>query len=115
MVMKVLIVGSGGREAAIAWAVKRSPRLGILRCAPGNAGIAQHAECLPIPAEDVEFLDAYARDHRVPSRSGVVHRAIRLLRDSELSSDYAAAFAEAADDPEDEPWDNLVSDGLTGA
>ncbi|MGH2394348.1 MAG: ribbon-helix-helix domain-containing protein, partial [Candidatus Limnocylindria bacterium] len=42
-----------------------------------------------LPPEDVEFLDAYARAQRIGSRSAVLHRAIRLLRASELSADYA--------------------------
>ncbi len=59
--MKVLLVGSGGREDALAWAIARSPRLTRLRCAPGNAGIARHADCIPICAEDVERLVEHAK------------------------------------------------------
>ena len=46
--MKVLIVGSGGREHAIAWKVAQSPKVDKIYCAPGNAGIAEYAECVPI-------------------------------------------------------------------
>jgi phosphoribosylamine--glycine ligase len=46
--MKVLIFGSGGREHALAWAVKRSPRVTEVVCAPGNGGIAQIARCVPV-------------------------------------------------------------------
>jgi len=63
-----------------------------------------------IPDEDVEFLDNYAETHQVPSRSAALHRAIRLLRASELSEDYAAAFNEWADDPANDAWDNAVAD-----
>ncbi|MDK9722393.1 MAG: phosphoribosylamine--glycine ligase [Rhodospirillales bacterium] len=54
--MKVLLVGSGGREHALAWKLKESPKLSKLYCAPGNAGIAQIAECAPIGAEDLPAL-----------------------------------------------------------
>ena len=47
-VMRVLIVGSGGREHALAWAISASPLVDRLYCAPGNAGIAEEAECVPI-------------------------------------------------------------------
>ena len=58
--MKVLVVGGGGREHAIVWKLKQSPRVEQLYCAPGNAGIAQMAECLNIGAEDIEGLRAAA-------------------------------------------------------
>jgi phosphoribosylamine--glycine ligase len=54
--MKILVVGSGGREHAICWAIARSPLLGKLYCAPGNAGISSVAECLPIPADNIPAL-----------------------------------------------------------
>jgi len=60
--MKVLLVGGGGREAALAWAFERSPLLTDLACAPGNAGIARHARCIPIAADDVQALVAHARE-----------------------------------------------------
>lgn len=63
--MKVLVVGGGGREHALCWAISASPRLGRLWCAPGNAGIAEVAECIGIGAEDVPGLVAFARDNAV--------------------------------------------------
>jgi phosphoribosylamine--glycine ligase len=54
--MKVLLIGSGGREDSIAWALARSPRLRSLRCSPGNAGIARRAECLQIGGSGVEEI-----------------------------------------------------------
>ncbi len=54
--MKVLVVGSGGREHALCWAIARSPLCGALYCAPGNAGIAAVAECVAIGAEDTEAI-----------------------------------------------------------
>jgi len=59
--MKVLLVGSGGREHALAWALSRSPLLTRLYCAPGNAGIEAVAECEPIPVMDFDRLVAFAR------------------------------------------------------
>jgi phosphoribosylamine--glycine ligase len=56
--MKVLILGSGGREHALAWAVKRSQRVTEVVCAPGNGGIAQIARCIPV---DLRNLDAMVR------------------------------------------------------
>ncbi len=60
--MKILVVGSGGREHALCWAIKRSPLCEALWCAPGNAGIAQVAECLPVKAEDVPGIVALAQE-----------------------------------------------------
>ncbi len=54
--MKVLILGSGGREHALAWAVKRSERVEEVVCAPGNGGIAQVARCVPVNLKDVEAM-----------------------------------------------------------
>jgi phosphoribosylamine--glycine ligase len=62
--MRVLIVGGGGREAALAWALRQSPRLTDLACAPGNAGIARHARRIPIAADDVAALTAHAIEAR---------------------------------------------------
>jgi phosphoribosylamine--glycine ligase len=54
--MKVLILGSGGREHALAWAVKRSSRVTEVVCAPGNGGIAQIARCVPVDLKDVDAM-----------------------------------------------------------
>lgn len=63
-----------------------------------------------IPDEDVEFLDDYTKTHQIESRSAALHRAIRLLRASELGDAYAAAFTEWADDSSNDAWDNVVGD-----
>ena len=63
--MKVLVVGSGGREHAICTALKRSKRLTKLYCAPGNAGIAQIAECVPIGVMEFDKLTAFAKDNAI--------------------------------------------------
>ena len=59
--MKVLVVGGGGREHALVWAIWASPLCDKLYCAPGNAGIAAQAECVPVGAEDLDGLVAFAR------------------------------------------------------
>ena len=63
--MKVLVVGGGGREHALCWAIAASPLITGLYCAPGNAGIAQEAECIDIAAEDVDGLVRFARDNDI--------------------------------------------------
>jgi len=62
--MNVLLVGGGGREAALAWALRRSPKLTSLAVAPGNAGIGRIARRVPIAADDVEALVAHAVGER---------------------------------------------------
>ena len=61
--MKVLVVGGGGREHAICWKLAQSPKVTELYCAPGNGGIAQVAQCVPIKATDVEAMVAWAKEH----------------------------------------------------
>ncbi|HTT97261.1 MAG TPA: phosphoribosylamine--glycine ligase [Rhizomicrobium sp.] len=63
--MKVLLIGSGGREHALAWALSASPLLTKLYCAPGNAGIEAVAECVPIAAMDFDRLVAFAQEKKV--------------------------------------------------
>ncbi len=63
--MKILIVGSGGREHAIAWAVAKSPRADKIYCAPGNAGIAEYAECVDIKAMEFDKLVAFAKEKEI--------------------------------------------------
>ena len=63
--MKVLIVGSGGREHAIAWKVAQSQRVDKIYCAPGNAGIAEFAECVAIGAMEFDKLVAFAKEKEI--------------------------------------------------
>ncbi|HEY8614115.1 MAG TPA: phosphoribosylamine--glycine ligase [Roseomonas sp.] len=63
--MKVLLVGGGGREHALAWRIAESPLLTKLWCAPGNPGIAAHAECVAIGAEDIPALIGFASGNGV--------------------------------------------------
>ncbi|OLR64042.1 phosphoribosylamine--glycine ligase [Anaerostipes sp. 992a] len=63
--MKVLIVGSGGREHAIAWAVAKSPKVDKIYCAPGNAGISEYAECVEIGAMEFDKLAQFAKEKEI--------------------------------------------------
>lgn len=63
--MKVLIVGGGGREHAIAWKVRQSRKVETIYCAPGNAGISEYAECVPIGAMEFEKLAKFAGENQV--------------------------------------------------
>src|SRR5512143_1942850 len=63
--MRVLVIGSGGREHALCWAIAASPLLTKLWCAPGNPGIAQVADCVPIGTLDFPALIAFAQDNEI--------------------------------------------------
>ena len=63
--MKVLVVGGGGREHALCWAIARSPLCAALLCAPGNAGIAELADCIAVRAEDIDGQVGLARERAV--------------------------------------------------
>ncbi|SFK25766.1 phosphoribosylamine--glycine ligase [Falsiroseomonas stagni] len=63
--MQVLVVGGGGREHALCWAIAASPLLGKLFCAPGNPGIAEVAECVAIGAEDIPAIVAFAVERKI--------------------------------------------------
>jgi phosphoribosylamine--glycine ligase len=81
--MKVLVIGSGGREHAYVWKIAQSPLVKKIFCAPGNAGMTSLATCVPIDAEDIDGLLAFARDNKIdltvvgpegPLSMGVVDR-----------------------------------------
>jgi len=63
--MKVLVIGSGGREHALVWKIHQSPKVRKIYCAPGNGGIADLAECVPIEAGDIDKLLSFARSERI--------------------------------------------------
>ncbi|HRU05443.1 MAG TPA: phosphoribosylamine--glycine ligase [Candidatus Brocadiia bacterium] len=90
--MRILVVGSGGREHALVWKIAQSPLVTKVYAAPGNPGAAQHAECVPINAEDVPGIVQFAREQKIdlavigpenPLAAGVV---------DELTSRGIAAF-----------------------
>lgn len=63
--MKVLVVGSGGREHALVWKLLQSPKVSYIYCAPGNGGIRQMAECVDIKADDIEALCQFAKKNKI--------------------------------------------------
>lgn len=63
--MRVLVVGGGGREHALCWTIAASPLIEALFCAPGNAGIARDAVCVPIAADDIGGILRFVRDERI--------------------------------------------------
>ena len=71
--MKVLIVGSGGREHAIAASVAKSDKVDKIYCAPGNAGIAQLAECVAIGAMEFDKLVAFAKEKEIDLVLSLIH------------------------------------------
>ncbi len=63
--MRILVIGSGGREHTIVWKLKQSPRVQALLCAPGNGGIAQQARCLPVNPEDANAITDLVRQEKM--------------------------------------------------
>lgn len=102
--MIILLLGSGGREHALAWKIAQSPRLTKLFAAPGNPGIAEHAECIDLDPTHIESVVAFARDENVglvvigPEAPLVAGLADRLREDGVLTfgPDQAAAQLEGS-------------------
>ena len=82
--MRIMVIGGGGREHAIVWALGKSEKVSKIFCAPGNAGIAELAECVPIPVNRFDELIQFAWTTRWISSSSV--RTIRLRTASWMRS-----------------------------
>ena len=102
--MRILVVGSGGREHALLWKIRQSPLVKELYCAPGNAGIATVADCVPIEAEDViELADFAGKIHvdltvvgpELPLSLGIVdefsRRGLRIFGPSQASAEIESS------------------------
>jgi phosphoribosylamine--glycine ligase len=63
--MKVLVIGSGGREHSLTWKIRQSPRVKEIYCTPGNAGIAEIATCVAVASDDIEALLNFAKEHKI--------------------------------------------------
>ena len=98
--MKILVIGSGGREHALCWAIAKSPKCKELLCAPGNAGIAKIARCVNVGAEDIQAIVDLANDEKVdlvvvgPEAPLVAGLADRLVDDGIKVFGPSAAAAE---------------------
>ena len=66
--MKILVVGAGGREHALCWAIAKSALCDALYCAPGNGGIARHATCVAIGSDAIDALVAFCQTELKPAR-----------------------------------------------
>jgi phosphoribosylamine--glycine ligase len=85
--MKVLVIGSGGREHTLIWKISQSPKVSQIYCAPGNAGISQLAQCIDIDADNIEKLADFAQKEKInltvvgpelPLSKGIVNEFNRL-------------------------------------
>ncbi|MDA8161778.1 MAG: phosphoribosylamine--glycine ligase [Desulfobacteraceae bacterium] len=107
---KILVVGSGGREHAIAWKLSRSQRIKEIFCAPGNAGISQHATCVPVSASNIDGLLKFARKEEIdltvvgpemPLACGIVDRfraeGLAIFGPSRLAAEIEASKVFAKD------------------
>src|SRR2546425_673817 len=94
--MRVLVVGSGGREHALVWAISASPLVDTLYCAPGNAGIAEEAECVAIRATDIAGLVGFCRRERVDFVVVGPEAPLGLGLVDALEADGVAAFGPSA-------------------
>ena len=71
--MKILVIGSGGREHALCQAFKKSVKAAEVFCADGNAGIAEVAECVPIKPDDLDALANYVSENQIDLTLSLIH------------------------------------------
>ena len=90
--MRILIIGSGGREHALAWKLKQSPEADEIFVAPGNGGTASLARNLPISEGDVPALVAFAREHQNVRRP--VQKPLRVDFRARRAPDYVVEFVD---------------------
>ena len=83
--MKVLVVGSGGREHTLVWKINQSPKVKKIYCAPGNAGTAEIAENISISAENIEELCDFAQNNNIDLRNPFFVVGVELLVESQCS------------------------------
>lgn len=104
--MKILVIGGGGREHALVWKLKQSPKVKKIFCAPGNAGIAKQATCIDISAGDVDALKAFAESEQIdltvvgpedPLAQGIVDRfeesGLRIFGPSKAAAELEGSKA----------------------
>lgn len=118
--MRVLVVGAGGREHALCWAISASPLCSKLYCAPGNAGIAEDAECVDIGAEDIDSLVRFAKESAIdfvvvgPEAPLVMGLADRL-REAGIKTFGPSAAAAALEGSKAHMKDMLAKSGVPTA
>src|SRR5688572_20076537 len=108
--MRILVVGSGGREHALCYAFSKSPKIGKIFCANGNAGIAEIAECVPIKHDQIAELADFAEREKIdltfpggetPLALGIVDefekRGLRIVGASRAAAELEASKAFAKD------------------
>lgn len=83
-------------------------------CGSSQGSIDSMKVSVSLPEDDVRYLDSYARSRGIDSRSAVLHKAVGLLRATELEDSYAAAWSSWDSSGDAEMWDSVTGDGLGG-
>ena len=99
--MKILVVGNGGREHALVWKIRQSPMVTEVYCAPGNAGIAEIADCIPIEASSIVELADFAQ-------------TIKADLSRHLAGDYSPAIRPKVAQDDDGVFGNIFSGDTSG-
>ena len=93
--MKVLIVGGGGREHAIAWKISTSPKVEKIYCAPGNAGIEEYAECVDIGVMEFDRIAAFAKEKQIDFQAVIRFEAGSFMEPLDISTIFGNALDNA--------------------